>query len=471
MSDEFFEETPPVEPVSDEPSEVVSIPDESPPVPARAEPVALAERVASVDVLRGVALLGILAMNIVDFGWPTEVYEDPTRATGHTWADMLVWLITHIIFDTKMMTIFSMLFGAGLVLMSGRAEARGASILKIYYRRVFFLLLIGMVHAYLIWEGDILVIYAVCGFALYPFRKLSGRTLVILGLLLVLFMFPGWMLLRAGDRFLKNIEAKSQAGEDLPKWQKSMVESIEKNKNKPDETQKEIDACLTAYRGGYLECLQFRVGKSLQMQISGLLAMFWWYIAGRMLLGMGLMKLGVFSGERSQQFYRNCLIIGYGLGIPIVLGDIAINWRYNFFQGSARVYGLGGWWIGHEISGPVLVMGHIGLVMLIYKAGAFAWLTRRLAAVGRMALTNYLMHSIVFTTIFYGYGLGRFGTIHHPGLIAMTLAMWAFQLWYSPLWLERYQYGPAEWCWRSLTYWKPQTWLRERPTEVLPSTV
>src|SRR5262245_58730077 len=137
----------------------------------RAGPVPPSERIASVDVLRGFALLGILAMNIVGFAWPFSAYENPTLGGGFAGADRTVWLICELVFSEKMMTIFSMLFGAGLILMTDRADARGRSLIGLYYRRCLWLLLIGMAHAYLLWPGDILVAYALCGMILFPFRR------------------------------------------------------------------------------------------------------------------------------------------------------------------------------------------------------------------------------------------------------------------------------------------------------------
>ena len=134
------------------------------------------------DVLRGFALLGILAMNIVGFGWPDAAYGNPFRGGGFEGLDRGVWFFNHMVFEAKMMTIFSMLFGAGLVLMDQRAEKRGAKIRGVYYRRILWLLVIGLIHSYLIWWGDILVLYAECGLFLYFFRNLRPRTLIILGL-------------------------------------------------------------------------------------------------------------------------------------------------------------------------------------------------------------------------------------------------------------------------------------------------
>src|SRR5437879_2843540 len=155
------------------------------PVPRTPDPVAPAERVMAVDVLRGVALLGMLPMNIVAFAWPFTAYFDPIAGGGFEGLDRVIWIGCHIVFDQKMLTIFSMLFGAGLVLMGERAEARGRSLTKVYYRRVLWLLAIGMMHAYLIWDGDILVTYAQCGLLLYLFRRWSPRGLIVLGSILV----------------------------------------------------------------------------------------------------------------------------------------------------------------------------------------------------------------------------------------------------------------------------------------------
>ena len=163
--------------------EATSGPGRRPAPKPEALPVSSAERYFAVDVLRGFALLGILAMNIVSFGWPWPAYGNPMRGGGFRGLDRGVWFFNHLVFEEKMMTIFSMLFGAGLVLMDQRAEARGAEIRRVYYRRVLWLLAIGLVHSYLIWIGDILVLYAECGLLLYFFRNLRRRTLITLGIL------------------------------------------------------------------------------------------------------------------------------------------------------------------------------------------------------------------------------------------------------------------------------------------------
>src|SRR5262249_7249538 len=183
----------------------------------RVAPVSEAERLFAVDALRGFALLGILAMNIVGFAWPEPAYGNPLRGGGFEGLDRAVWFFNHLVFEAKMMTIFSMLFGAGLVLMDQRASARGASVGWVYYRRILWLLVIGLVHAYLIWDGDILVLYAECGLFLYLFRNQTPRTLIILAVLAMMILVPVVLGFVAAVDSMKatsaRVEAQVQAGQ------------------------------------------------------------------------------------------------------------------------------------------------------------------------------------------------------------------------------------------------------------------
>ncbi len=227
-----------------------------------------------------------------------------------------------------------------------------------------------------------------------------------------------------------------------------------------DEGPKKFAEAIETHRGGYLGIVAKRAPEVVVMQTMGFLFGFWWMVGGRMLLGMGLMKFGVFSAERSVDFYRRLALVGYGIGLPLVICDIAIEWYYGFFGENPVAYFTGGFWLVQEISSPFLALGHVAMVMLLFKSGAASWLVRRLAAVGRMALTNYLLTSIICTTIFYGYGFGLYGRLHRPALYLVVLGVWAFLFAISLPWLERFRFGPAEWAWRSLTYGHPQPFLR-----------
>ncbi len=427
----------------------------------RAEPVSAFERLTSVDVLRGFALLGILAMNIVGFAWPGPAYGDPLRGAGFEGTDRAVWFFNHLVFEAKMMTIFSMLFGAGLVLMNERAVSRGASLRGVYYRRVLWLLVIGAIHAYLIWDGDILFYYAECGLLLYLFRNKTPRTLIILGVTLMMLIIPLVLGFGAAINGMKavtaRVDAQVKAGETPSKWDKRIrdiwTDKLQKEV-KPDPAQKlqKWNEEMAAYRGSYFGIVKYRAFDLLMGQTVGFLLGGFLFAGARMLLGMGLMKLGVFAAERSRSFYAWMAGLGYGIGMPLMIFDATELIRHEF----KAEYMLNGGVFYNAFGSLVVALGHVGLIMVIVQSGAFTWLTRRLAAVGRMALSNYLTHSIVCTTLFYGYGFGLFGQINRTGLAAIVLTIWIFQLWISPIWLKHFRFGPAEWLWRSLTYWRVQ---------------
>jgi uncharacterized protein len=427
----------------------------------KALPVDGLERVSSVDVIRGVALMGILAMNIVNFGWPGSVYKIPVMAPDYDNGDLLLWGFNHLVFDTKMMTLFSMLFGAGLVLMSDRAEGRGAKMRGVYYRRVAWLLVIGLIHAYLIWDGDILVMYASCGFLLYPVRKWSPKTLIIVGVCLTLLMVPLWLVARYAvlpfmQQTSQGVDAQVKAGMKPSDWETKVSTSWKEISKKEMPKRENFLADIATYRGSYAGIVKDRAMQLIGGQTFGFLFIFWWFTGGRMLIGMGLMKLGVFAAELSNRAYMIMMALGYGIGLPILLFDSIHEVTNGFFLDRAFWHNLEGWSMLFLYSSLIVVFGHIGLVMLICRNNALPWLTRRLAAAGRMALSCYLFDSIFCSTFFYGYGFDFYGALHRPLLYAIVLTIWTAQLLVCPLWLEKFRFGPAEWLWRSLTYWKLQ---------------
>ena len=427
----------------------------------RAEPVSALERLTSVDVLRGFALLGILAMNIVAFAWPGPAYDNPMRGAGFEKSDRAVWFFNHLVFEAKMMTIFSMLFGAGLVLMNERAGSRGASLRGVYYRRVLWLPVIGAIHAYLIWDGDILFLYAECSLFLYLFRNKTPRTLIILGVTLMLLIVPLVLELGAAidgmEAVTARVDAQVKAGEAPSKLDKRIhdiwTDSLQKEfKPNPAQKLKSWNEEMAAYRDGYMGIVKHRAFDVLMDQTVGFLLGGFLLAGARVLLGMGFMKLGVFAAERSRSFYTWMAALGYGIGLSLMILDATELIRPEFKDD----YLLQGGIFYNEFGSLVVALGHGGLIVLIVQSGAFTWLTRRLAAVGRMALSNYLTHSLVCTTLFYGFGFGLFGQINRTGLTAIVLTIWVIQLWISPIWLKHFRFGPAEWLWRSLTYWKIQ---------------
>ena len=424
------------------------------------EPVRSRERLSSLDILRGIAVLGILVMNIYVFAMPFAAYTNPLPMGGTEPHNIGTWFVTHIFFDQKFMTIFSMLFGAGVILMGGRAEDRGANFAPIFYRRQFWLMVIGLVHAYLIWFGDILFFYSLCGMIVYLFRKKSAKTLIIFSL----FVLPIVPLINyASGEYVIDLqqrvgsyEQKAAAGEELSEDEQAAIDEWTEMLPFMLPGEEEVAKDVAAYRGNYVDALKHRAPFVAMFHTEGFLFFGLWRIGALMLLGMALMKLDVLSANRSTSFYRNMIFAGYGAGLPIMLYSA---WSMNAHQWDplwAFRIGL----LPNYVGSILVAFGHIGIVMLIVKTGAMAKLMARFAAVGRMALTNYLMHSVVMTTIFYGYGLGLYGEIPRMQQMLFVAGMLFVQLIVSPWWLARYRFGPVEWLWRTLTYWQRQPFKR-----------
>ncbi len=401
--------------------------------PAGAAPVGLGERIQSIDVLRGFALLGILIMNIQSFSMIMAGYLNPAAFGDLSGVNRWVWTLSNIVANEKFISIFSMLFGAGIVLMTGRVEARGINPRELHVRRSVWLIVIGLLHAYLLWYGDILFTYGVCALIVFAGRKASPRKLIIIGLIVfslasLLFLFFG---------FSMQFWPEENKAQSMRSWLPTAGQVAEE---------------LAAYRGNWLDQMSARIPAAIALQTFIFLILEGWRVCGLMLIGMALFKTGVFSALRSRRFYAAMVVIGYSAGLPLAVAgtvkNFAAGWAYEYsmFYGSQYNY-----W------GSIFVaLGHVGVVMLVCRSGLFAGLKLVLAAVGRMALSNYLVQTVICTTIFYGHGFGLFGRVERWQQILFVLAIWTLQLIYSPIWLRKYRFGPAEWVWRSLTYGKRQ---------------
>jgi len=402
-----------------------------------AAPVSQAERIDSLDVLRGFALLGILMMNIMSFSMPFSAYFNPSAYGDMTGANYRVWFFSHLLFDQKFMTIFSMLFGAGIVIFSTRAAERGRSPAAMHYRRAFWLLVIGIVHAYFLWYGDILVLYAMCALIIYPARHLAAKWLLPIGLFMIA-VGSGVSLLAGFTMHLWPPEAIAE----MARFWNPGAEGIAKE--------------IAAYTGPWSGQMPHRVEMSLGFHTAYFLKWGFWRAGGLMLVGMALYKWGVFSAKCSRKTYLTMLVAGLLGGLPLILTGIRLNeaaqWSlyFSFFKGAQFNY-----WGSLFMSAA-----YVGLLMLFCQSVGGGWLKNSLRAVGQMAFTNYLMHTLICIAIFYGPGFGLFGQVPRTGQIAVVLAVWIAQLIYSPLWLARFRFGPFEWLWRSLTYWHAQPMLR-----------
>jgi len=440
-------------PIDSPPDGSVARPDVKPLLEA---PVSLDNRIDTIDILRGIALLGILVINAGMFGLPQIAINNPQLVGNASGANLAVWAVSRVFFFQKFMAIFAMLFGAGLILMYQRAEDSGQVMGKTYYRRLRWLLVFGLIHGYLIWWGDILFHYAASGMLLYPLRRWSARKLIVLGVIAFfigsLFFFGLGLFFDFCRTTVAEGEAAVAAGEPMTEIQKSMTEVWGNIETQLLPSQEKIDKEIETYRGNYWQVISGAAPAVIVLQTFVFIFYIVWRVVGCMLVGMGLMKLGVLAARSSPRAYRIAMIAGYAIGLPLIGYT-----TYQMIAGGFEFKYMFGFYALYDHIGIILITaGHIGLIMLICQSNILMGLKKRLAAVGRMAFSNYLMHSVIMAFIFYGYGLGQYGRIGYFGLMGIVLGIWILQLYLSPWWLQRYRFGPLEWLWRSLTYRKKQ---------------
>src|SRR5215510_10973856 len=435
-------------------------------------PVAAQERSESLDVLRGAAVLGILLMNILSFGLALHGGWNPTETTlngGATRANLAYWFASQVFFEGKMRCLFSLLFGAGAALLITRGDERGGGlrVADIYYRRTLWLMLFGVIHAYFVWLGDILYPYAVYGLMLFPFRLAKPKWLLVAGMALFLLgsargLWPIYddYQLRARARAAATLAAE---GKPLTEEQKADQKKWEEKEKRSKPDQERINKEVEAYRGSYAKLFMHRMPLVASMQS------FWLYrtglsdIAAVMLIGMALLGAGVLTGERSNRFYIKLALCGYCVGgtINALTGWYLLRINFNPIEGYAAVLAT------YDIGRLLVALGHIGLLVWLVKRGWMRAATSRLAACGQMALSCYLWTSVICSTLFYGYGFGLFAKLQRYQLLYVVFAIWVSLLIVCPLWLRHFRYGPMEWVWRSLTYWRRQP-MRLRGTATAP---
>jgi uncharacterized protein len=417
------------------------------------EATAPTQRIYSVDVLRGFALLGILLMNIVPFGMYGGAYDNPTVTGGATGPNLAVWAVLHVLAEGKMRCLFSLVFGASMILLTSRLEKGEAA--DVYYRRNLWLLLFGIVHAYLLWAGDILYPYALCALVLYPFRNMAPKRLLIIGGVLVVLTGAAMVGKGFADREMltkgRAAAAAEKSGKTLTDEQKAELRAYEDwrkfNRPRPEELEKDAKE----WRGNPISVIKARAKVVSFFHGFPYYNPMNWDIWSMMFIGMGLFKLGVLTAGLPASSYGKMILAGYGIGIPVNSYTAWLVIQSDFdpvlqaFTGS--VYDIG------RLS---IALGHLGAIMLLCKSGWLKWLTTSLGSIGQMAFSSYIFHSVVCSLIFTGYGFALYGHLQRYQLYYVVAAIWVFQMIASPIWLKYYRFGPLEWCWRSLTYWKKQ---------------
>jgi uncharacterized protein len=402
------------------------------------QPAGGGTRIATLDIVRGVAVMGILAMNVLGFGLPGAAYVNPMAYGAEGPADIISWTVSFIFIDGKMRGLFSFLFGASTLLVVERAEAAGRSPIFTHYSRMFWLLLFGLMHFYLVWWGDILSLYAPIGMIAFLFRRWAARPLIAIAigfLLLQLLFFSQFAYgLIEGARAAA---APGAGAEAIQAWV-DMQNGL--GPYSPADLQNE----LALYRGPWLGIFHHQITDELWDPLSGLY-LFGCETLAYMLLGMAALKSGFLAGAWSDRAYVRAMAIGFGVGIPAysILAWLTLK---DHFAVDTLVAAT----IAAAVPfRPGMIVATAALIILLTRRGGP--LVDRIAAAGRAAFTNYLVTSLAMTTLFYGFGFGLFGHLSRVELWLPVLAMWGLMLLWSKPWLDRFRYGPFEWLWRSLS--------------------
>lgn len=409
------------------------------------QPTPLSERINSLDFLRGVAVLGILIINIESFSYP-----DPWSPYKYGFADAVdqntrFWVF--FLAQGKFFSMFTLLFGVGFYIFLERLERKdlGLKAMDIYARRLLWLFVFGLVHAYFIWNGDVLYHYAVCGFFLFPFRSFKVNQLVA-----VLLLLMGVLLYNSYGRtsnvqkqFYEYTQAVNLTEEEQTEEDQKRIKAWERRTQtgEPDRSDVGIPR-TTLYQSWIANAEHTKVHKG---------AVFYQGILFRtlimMVLGMMLYKLGVFQNYRSVKHYWLFTLL-------ILMTALMMNyaryyhWIFNYFEPVKNV------WQGWLFTFPKEALGlaYILLFNGIYQKYLKKFAANPISLAGRMALSNYILQSIICGLIFYGYGLGKYNQYSRIELLPMVVGIWILQLAISWLWLRGFMQGPLEKLWRRLTY-------------------
>lgn len=383
----------------------------------------------SLDVLRGFALLGILIMNIQSFGLPMAAYSNPAAYGDFSGLNQAAWWFTSLVANQKFISLFSMLFGAGVLLFTERAEAKGEAPGRLHYRRMGWLLVFGLLHGWLLWYGDILFTYAIAGMVVYLMRKRS--TAALLATAAVFFCVPILMY-----HLLVFFSLPYLSAEDLTEMQQFWA---------PSEAMLQTE--IAAMTGSLQEQFAQRAEWTLMMQTQGLLFVTFWFSAALMMLGMVLYRVGFITGQWSAEAYRRMAwLVLPGMTLSAI-GIVQLQ-RHGFDYAMSNIDTL---W--NNVAAPITMLGYASLVLLWVKSGRGAFLRHRLACLGRTAFSHYILQTLIGVLIFNW--LGLFGQWDRTALLLAAVLIGTGQLLLAPIWLRHFKQGPLEALWRRLTYGNP----------------
>ncbi len=437
-----------------------------------AAPVSQQERIVILDGLRGMALLGILLMNIPYMGLPEPAFDHPLLMNEGGTINMTVWWYVNWIPEGTQRALFSMLFGAGMILFITRLEKKTEGIWPAEYflRRQIWLLVFGLFNAYvLLWPGDILFAYASIGIIAFLFRRMSVRALLIAAGVCMLLMTAreNRELYKQKNKILKGeaIARLDTTKVKLTDEQQEILGAMNGMKEKSDTAalRKQMKRSEQKSLGSYAVLYEYlsNVSAKVEYQITyyGV-----WDVLLFMLVGMAFFKAGLLTGQAPAKTYWLLFIGGMGIGLLITWWRLDFMIRnqfnmYTIFRNKVFEY--------YEIARTFRSLGLFGLIMLLYKSGWFNWLFALLRPVGQMAFTNYLMQSFLGGLLFFGIGFGWMGKLQRYEIYLVAACIWVLQIAWSHAWLHWYRFGPLEWCWRSLTYWKKQPMRKANTRDVL----
>lgn len=418
------------------------------------------------DVLRGFAVLGILWINIFVFAMPYAGGSPLPLLNDNELLNFALFTANSVYLEGSWRGLFSLLFGASalIFLASDKLASGGVKVVEYYYRRNLWLVLFGLLHAYLLlWPYDVLFIYGLIGLLLFPLRVMSTRLLLVVGIVLVLLTDINIAQRSLTDDlgFTQEQSASSEEGEvanpaseppsSLPELVTAIAEQQATQAN-PDTSAMEMEVEVIVYRSGFATIYTYQQALVMEMQTSRLYQNFFFDIGGMMLIGMALFKLGALSGQWSRHRYTILALSGCLFGLTVRgVADYLDTSPVDGFIVSADWLN-----VGYSLGRLMLVFGYVGLLGLLCQVRWLQPLTNLLATVGRMSLTSYIMQTIIAVLLFYGLGLGLFAQLERYQVALVCVAIWVFQLAFSKVWLHYYRQGPLEWLWRVLVYGKWQ---------------
>jgi len=401
-------------------------------------------RYLELDALRGFAVMGILLMNIVGFSMPEMAYVSPAIYGGTDTPDILVWALSFIFVDGKMRGLFTIMFGASMMLIIERAQQNGENPAKVHFSRMAWLAIFGLAHFFFLWAGDILFLYAAVGCIAYFLSGLTAEDLFRRALLIFSIGFIGYSVI-FGSLLYQQYQAS------LPGASAAAIENLAQILADFGSGPGVIAADIALHQSGFTAIFLDKV----QNDLFGPIILLAYNLAETlplMMIGMALYKNGFFTGQWSAADYRRWGVRLTAIGMVILIA-IALGLIHRDFDMLLMLNASYAWTWPSQL---LMTVGYAALLIgLIRKGGASSWISR-VAAVGRAAFTNYLGTSLLMTFLFYGWGLGLYGSVGRAELYLFVAGAWALMLLWSKPWLNHFRYGPLEWLWRSLARGKLQ---------------